>query len=93
MILLGDFNAQTHTDVYKKIIAHLNDSQKITEAPAAGPYNTYTGYNRKPGAGAHLDYIFVSPGTRVLSYRVIDTLVEGQFPSDHYPVMVEIELK
>lgn len=93
VILLGDFNAPEFTDVYKKIAARLNDSRKITETPAAGPYNTCSGYSRKPGAGAHLDYIFVSPGTRVLSYRVIDTLVEGQFPSDHYPVMVEMELK
>lgn len=93
VILLGDFNAPEHTDVYKKVAARMNDSRKITETPAVGPYNTFSGYSRKPGAGAHLDYIFVSPGTRVLSYRVIDTLVEGQFPSDHYPVMVEIELK
>ena len=93
VILLGDFNAPEHTDVYRKVAARMNDSRKITETPAVGPYNTYSGYSRKTGAGAHLDYIFVSPGTRVLSYRVIDTLVEGQFPSDHYPVMVEIELK
>lgn len=42
----------------------------------------------------HIDYIYVSPGTRVLDYRVLATPRPGmkEYPSDHFPVVTTVIL-
>ena len=92
VILLGDLNSNMKSTVYRTLTKWMKDSCIITETPARGPFVTYSGYRRNKGAGMHLDYIWVTSGIRVLSYRVIDTLIDNQFPSDHYPVMTELIL-
>ena len=91
VILTGDFNSTPTSKVYAHVSSKLKDAAKISEIPAAGPDFTFQAFGK--GRPWYLDYIFVSSGINVLSHRIIDTLVDGQYPSDHYPVMVEIELK
>ena len=44
--------------------------------------------------GPRIDYIYVSPGTRVLDYATVNDPRPGakRYPSDHFPVMATIEL-
>lgn len=47
---------------------------------------------RTDGSGKRIDYVFVSPGTRVLAYRTPPDARPGvkAYPSDHFPVVAEI---
>ena len=45
--------------------------------------------------GARIDYIYVSPGVRVIDYATVAAARPGKklYPSDHFPVVATIELK
>lgn len=94
VILTGDFNVSPASPVYAAAAAQLNDSYVISETPSTGPIRTYNGFRKwKENTGSRIDYVFVSKGVRVLSHRTIDTLIDGRFPSDHFPVSAELLLK
>jgi endonuclease/exonuclease/phosphatase family metal-dependent hydrolase len=40
--------------------------------------------------GEKIDYIFVRPGTQVLSAEIVRTHQGGRYPSDHYPLTAEV---
>jgi endonuclease/exonuclease/phosphatase family metal-dependent hydrolase len=42
--------------------------------------------------GDKIDFIFTSPGIKVLDAQIIYDNVNGQYPSDHYPVMARINI-
>lgn len=88
MVLGGDFNVRPGTETYLCAASLLKDSAKISETPATGPATTFHGWGTRDDA--YIDFIFVSEGTRVLSHRIDDSLVDGDFPSDHYPVITEL---
>ena len=50
--------------------------------------------SQKGDDSEHIDYIYVSPGTKVFDYRIVDTPRPGTklYPSDHFPSVATIEL-
>ena len=38
---------------------------------------------------SNLDHVFISPGTKALSWRLVITKFGGEYPSDHFPITVE----
>lgn len=52
------------------------------------------GKNMQPDFGARIDYIYVSPGVKVLDYATHTDARPGRdlYPSDHFPVSATIEL-
>ena len=69
----------------------LKDSFDVTETPRAGPLLSSHGY--KAVSTSRLDYIFVSDGFRVFSYRTHDDRPGGKFPSDHDAVSARLDFK
>ena len=39
-----------------------------------------------------IDYVFLTPGIRVLKYAVLTDSQRGRYPSDHFPVLVRLQL-
>ena len=66
----------------------LRDAFEATETPRVGPRFSSHGY--RPAADSRLDYIFVSNGFRVLTYRAHADRPGGKFPSDHDAVSARI---
>ena len=66
----------------------------------AAETSTLDAFRLKPGPrndkrfGQRIDYIYVSPGVRVLSYATIPATRSGThlYPSDHFPIVATIEL-
>jgi endonuclease/exonuclease/phosphatase family metal-dependent hydrolase len=59
------------------------------EARYSGTSNSgYSGQKNKK----QIDYVFVPRETKVISSRIIYYNVNGSYPSDHFPVLSEIEL-
>lgn len=56
---------------------------------APGSYHGYTG----TGNGRHIDWILADGGFEVAGAAVIDAPFDGIFPSDHFPVVAELEIE
>ena len=89
----GDFNARPGSDTYKTALSLLRDTKTISETQHGGSGKTFHGWGRPEVVDEPIDYIFVSPEFRVLSHRTDNTLFDGQFASDHYPVVVKVVLE
>lgn len=93
-IQVGDFNYDISTSMYKYCIENMDDTRLL--APGAVTTSSYNGWNKEKinDGGNPIDHIFVSKGDfNVYSYDVFDYLVDGWFASDHFPVVVKVELK
>lgn len=100
-ILTGDFNSEEDSKPIRWINGkddpkqfHLLDAMNISRQPHHGSYQTFCGFEVMKGiAGGHIDYIFVSPQWSVLSHATLTDFEGDYFPSDHFPVLSEMELK
>ena len=87
IILTGDFNAPAGGAVYK---AMLDAGLVDTRVSGTGPDGTFHGFKGKPGI-ARIDWILTSPGWKPLRNETITDSRDGHFPSDHFPVVAEVE--
>lgn len=90
---VGDMNARESTEegsVYMTYISWWKDSYKEVEsAKRTGPVNTYNGFT-SPTGKYRLDYVFYrGSGFRPVSYCCDNTLYDGLYASDHFPVWAE----
>lgn len=92
-IVLGDFNADPGSEPYTILTGGtLIDSRNASEAMPYGPPGTFTGFEIWRSASAPIDHIFVTPDIAVIRYAVVTQHWGGRLPSDHYPVVVDLEL-
>lgn len=89
VISVGDFNSTPETMQIKEMQTILRDSYQITETPPYGPVGTFNDFKFNAPLKHRIDYIFVSPGIRMLKYGVLTDSKEQRYPSDHQPVMIQ----
>ena len=88
----GDFNTEEGTPAYDILV-----DAGLTDAFFAAPVRTgdrIASWNDwKPmlrvEEPSNLDHVFISPGTKALSWRLVITKFGGEYPSDHFPITVE----
>jgi endonuclease/exonuclease/phosphatase family metal-dependent hydrolase len=87
----GDYNSTPTTDAIKNILAgdFLKDSRILSESLPTGPDNTCNDWQTPNNA--KYDWIFLPAGIRVLSYKVQNDRPNGQYPSDHDPVVIDVK--
>ncbi|SDN71984.1 Metal-dependent hydrolase, endonuclease/exonuclease/phosphatase family [Paenibacillus sp. yr247] len=97
IILMGDFNSRP-TDLPIRFLRGESELQglqtwlKDTYAALSGPIGL-TAHDFKGGeVGEPIDYIFVSPDVEVLEAVVDRRQIDGVYPSDHYPVVAQLQL-
>lgn len=92
-ILVGDMNSTPDTDAYAVLDGALRDARKAVDNPY-GPEGTYGGFiaGQRPIAD-RIDYLFTTPGVKILKYGVLTDFREGLFYSDHLPVMVKMVIE
>ncbi|WP_329903129.1 endonuclease/exonuclease/phosphatase family protein [Porphyromonas pogonae] len=98
VILCGDFNSIPDDDVIKTITdknnpSHLRDCRIEAENGILSPGWSYQEFGRIPGKEVLIDYIFVRGNIDVKDYMVCDVKFHGNYPSDHCPVIVNLEIK
>lgn len=87
-IVTGDFNFDQGSDFYKGLVSgKLRDSKFAAEVSDDGI--TYNGFGENEGA--IIDFVMVSPEIDVKKYTVVRDLINGEYPSDHFPVTAEID--
>lgn len=89
-ILAGDFNSKPDSDVIAFAKQYFVDLGKGFSDENKGTFNNFnpTGKRRK------IDYIMqLNDGFVVDDYQVIDKMYNNRFPSDHFPIYVELKQK
>lgn len=91
-ILAGDLNAVPNFPGYESLTHQMRDGATVTLTPATGGDMTFNGFGFDLQRGNKIDYLFVSPGQEVKSHKVITDLYDGLYPSDHFPVLIDVTL-
>ena len=97
LIVTGDFNAGEGSDPYRELIENSADAEtglvdvyRIAQPARRADEGTFNGF-RGLRDGPRIDWILATPSWRVVSARIVTTQREGRFPSDHFPVVAELE--
>lgn len=92
-VLMGDFNLLPETEPIQYLSTQLVDAKTLAGEHILGPQGTFNGFKHTNPVTERIDYIFISKGDeKVYQYKVIDDQIEERYPSDHLPVLVEVEL-
>jgi endonuclease/exonuclease/phosphatase family metal-dependent hydrolase len=106
VILSGDFNVDQFSPSYQLlntsgIVRDSYDKATLIYEPVAGTFNGFNPNNLFTG---RIDHIFLTDDFTVTKYGILDDIyqaaskengnkVETRFPSDHFPVMIRVEVK
>lgn len=97
VVITGDFNSLPSDKPYEIIVdpnakKRFFDSRSISKQRPHGSKGTFNGFNTGSVPSEPIDYIFVSNGISVLRHGTLAELIDGRFPSDHFPVVADIML-
>lgn len=96
LLVTGDFNCGQSSDPYAALVGgespRLIDTYRTIHPSAIdGPEDgTFHGFDGNHD-GERIDWVLVTPGWKSLDARIDRTEREGRFPSDHFPVVVDLE--
>ena len=93
VILSGDFNLKPEEKPLVLIRQRLKDSRQISATITQGPVGTFNDFDFASKLENRIDYIFVNKMVDVRKYTVLTDSKNNRYPSDHLPVLVEIQLK
>ena len=84
IIITGDFNSQKGTTTINHVLSMVEDSSDIALVSQKAPtFSTKI-----------IDYIFVTSGDfEVYEYWVDNSMIDGEYPSDHFPILMKYKLK
>lgn len=93
----GDFNMQPQDQAYADLVARLTDAQTIAQAtdlPVPGTFQRDQPFvpHTNP-ITERIDYFFVNDHVKVNHYGIdMTTATNGRYPSDHFPVVMDVDL-
>jgi len=106
VILSGDFNVNQFSSSYQLlntsgIVRDAYDKATLIYEPVVGTFNGFDANNVETG---RIDHIFLTDNFTVSKYGILDDTyqaaskengnkVEARFPSDHFAVMITVEVK
>lgn len=91
VLVTGDFNAGEENPVQDRWrVAGLRDAYRMAHPEGTEPV-TFSGWDDDP-TGEKIDYILCRPEARVVSCEIVRDRFEGRWPSDHMPIVADIDL-
>lgn len=92
-ILTGDFNGNHDSEWYIQINTSgvLKDALSEVEHPYINN-GSFNGFKTNNPSNDIIDHIFITSQFRANRYGILTDTYHGKFPSDHYPVLVELTL-
>lgn len=91
LILTGDFNIDQHNEAYftlanSKVVQDAYELAPLKYEPNA----TFNGWGKSLKADERIDHIFITKPFTVRKYGILTDTYLGKFPSDHFPVFVQL---
>lgn len=96
IILMGDFNATPNSKLIKRFSESTASNKKFiaVQETRKGMYSMATMSKfRGSKKGRHIDYIFVSEDFDIMNTEIVNYNKSGKYPSDHYPILADLEIK
>jgi len=95
--LLGDLNCETASAPFRALTSggSLVDSASLSERPPHGPSFTFQGFDFAARSGPTIDFVLLRPDptVRVLRQGTLSDHWDGDYPSDHFPVLAELAIR
>jgi endonuclease/exonuclease/phosphatase family metal-dependent hydrolase len=92
MMLTGDFNSTKDATPIQTILTGLNDSRDKSISAPYGPVGTSGGFDVKVMPRI-IDYIFINGKVTVIRHGVLSDSFGLFYPSDHLPVLAEVQVQ
>lgn len=91
LILTGDFNVDQHDEAYFTIVESglVADAYEKASFKYA-PNSTFNGWGKSIHPTKRIDHVFITAPFKVHKYGILTDTYLGKFPSDHFPVMVQL---
>ncbi|PBI93479.1 Endonuclease/Exonuclease/phosphatase family protein [Flavobacterium sp. ACN2] len=91
--LMGDFNSEPNTTQIGEIKKVMDDTKDVSIEKPFGPSGTFNDFKHNESVTLLLDYIFISKnsGLKVQKHAVLSDSKDLKYPSDHLPVLIEID--
>jgi endonuclease/exonuclease/phosphatase family metal-dependent hydrolase len=95
VIFMGDFNTEPNEDRLLKLQKVMDDTKDLSQNKPFGPEGTFNGFKHNEPVTKRIDYIFISKNNNlnVMKYAVLSDSKDLKYPSDHLPVLVELNFK
>ena len=92
VIFMGDFNSEPNENRILELKKIMNDSRELSVEKPFGPFGTFNNFEYNEPATKQIDYIFLSKNSFFIvnKYAVLTDSKNLRFPSDHFPVFVEM---
>lgn len=92
LILTGDFNIDEKNEAYftlanSGIVKDTYDLAKMVYEPNS----TFNSWGKSIAPKGRIDHIFITSPFKVHKYGILTDTYLGKFPSDHFPVVAELE--
>lgn len=88
VVCTGDFNSQEGSAAYNDMTALMNDTKYLAKKSDKGA--TYKDYGRNVFSTKPIDFIFVSEGVEVDTYKIIDERIQMMYLSDHAGLCADV---
>lgn len=92
-LLSGDFNFDQFDPNYSTLKANLTDAYDVSPEKVNETGGTYNGFNINHTSASRIDDIFLTAGLTSARYEIVNTVYNGKYPSDHFPVTVDLTIK
>jgi endonuclease/exonuclease/phosphatase family metal-dependent hydrolase len=96
VVLTGDFNSLKDSEPYRIITTStpkLFDAQFISEHGHYGGNISFNNFSDSLEANNKIDFIFVNDKVKVCQHGIVSEKYDGHYPSDHMPVVADLNYK
>jgi endonuclease/exonuclease/phosphatase family metal-dependent hydrolase len=93
VVFMGDFNLEPNDKSIVALKMQMNDASEISLQKPFGPNGTFNNFEFDKPVSKRIDYIFISKEAKleIKKYAVLSDSKDLRYPSDHFPVYVEIK--
>ena len=93
VFLMGDFNSEPNTPQITEIKKVMDDTRDVSKEKPFGPSGTFNNFKHNEPVTLLIDYIFISKnsGLTVQKHAVLSDSKDLKYPSDHLPVLIEVD--
>lgn len=93
VLMSGDFNTELSSEPLRLLTASgLRDARGASSTAPFGPVGTFNGFKNPPDDARTIDHFLLGEGAGVERYLVLSQLIDGRWPSDHFPVIVDLSI-
>ncbi|HOF21958.1 MAG TPA: endonuclease/exonuclease/phosphatase family protein [Bacteroidales bacterium] len=92
VIFTGDFNLAKTAAPIQSVLKVLDDARDKSLTQHYGPDGTFTGFPVKANLTGAIDFIFINNKVKVLRHGTLTDSFNLYHPSDHLPVLAEVQI-